>query len=137
MTTSEHDIVTRIPESACIGTAMLSKRKEMTEEQADYSGKLGKADLHMHSTYSDGIATIEQIFHHVQHYTDLDVIAITDHDVIEGSLRARDLWAKGNYRFDFVVGEEISTREGHMLALFIEKRIQKGLSIERSIELVH
>ena len=137
MTTSEHDIVTRIPESACIGTAMLSKRKQMTQQQAHYSGKLGKADLHMHSTYSDGIATIEQIFHHVQHYTNLDVIALTDHDVIEGSLRARDLCAKGNYRFDFIVGEEISTREGHMLALFIEKRIQPGLSMERSIDLVH
>ena len=137
MTTSEHSTMTGNPESPCMGTAMLSKRKQMTQQEAHHSGKLGKADLHMHSTYSDGIATIEQIFHYVQHYTDLDVIAITDHDVIEGSLRARDLWAKGNYRFDFVVGEEISTREGHMLALFVEKRIQKGLSIERSIELVH
>ena len=65
MTTSEHSTVTSIPENACIGTAMLSKRKQMTQHQAHYSGKLGKADLHMHSTYSDGIATIEQIFHHV------------------------------------------------------------------------
>src|SRR5437764_4862070 len=137
MTTSEHSTMTSNPESACIGTAMLSKRKQMTQQEAHHSGKLGKADLHMHSTYSDGIATIEQIFHYAQHYTDLDVIAITDHDVIEGSLRARDLWAKGNYRFDFAVGEEISTREGHMLALFIEKRIQKGLSNELSIELIH
>ena len=48
----------------------------MTQQQAFYSGKLGKADLHMHSTYSDGMATIEQILHHVQHNTDLDVIAL-------------------------------------------------------------
>src|SRR6266550_615066 len=137
MTTSEHSMVTSIPESACMGTAMLSKHKQMTQQQAHYSGKLGKADLHMHSTYSDGIATIEQIFHQVQHYTNLDVIALTDHDVIEGSLRARDLWTRVNYRFDFIVGEEISTREGHMLALFIEKRIPADLSIERSIDLVH
>jgi len=122
-----------------MGTAMLHKRKQMTQQQAHshYSDKLGKADLHMHSTYSDGVARIEQILQHVQHNTDLDVIALTDHDVIEGSLRARDLWSKGNYRFDFIVGEEISTKEGHMLALFIEKRIPRGLSMERSIELVH
>ena len=68
---------------------------------------------------------------------DLNVIALTDHNVVEGALRARDLWARGNYRFDFIVGEEISTREGHMLALFIEKRIPADLSIERSIDLVH
>jgi predicted metal-dependent phosphoesterase TrpH len=97
----------------------------------------GRADLHMHSTYSDGIGTIQQILHHVEHNTDLDVIALTDHDVVEGALRARDLWAKGDYRFDFIVGEEISTREGHMLALFIEKRVPPHLSMERSIDLVH
>ena len=50
---------------------------------------LGRADLHMHSTYSDGIGTIQQILHHVEHNTDLDVIALTDHDVVEGALRAR------------------------------------------------
>src|SRR5207245_7730316 len=66
-----------------------------------------------------------------------DVIALTDHDVMEGALRARDLWARGDFRFDFIVGEEINTREGHMLALFIEKRIPPNLSIERSIDLVH
>ncbi len=116
---------------------MLKKRRQMTLNQAHFHGKPGRADLHMHSTYSDGIATIEQILHYTQYNTNLAVIALTDHDVIEGALRARDLWAKGSYRFDFVVGEEISTREGHMLALFIQKRIAPGLSMERSIDLVH
>jgi predicted metal-dependent phosphoesterase TrpH len=123
--------------NACLGTAMLKKRQRMTQWQAHHAGKLGRADLHMHSTYSDGMGTIEQILHHVQHHTQLDVIALTDHDVIEGSLRARDLWAKGSYHFDFIVGEEISTNEGHLLALFIEKRIPPHLSMERSIDLVH
>src|SRR6266480_3335745 len=137
MTTTRHSNVTDVVANASDGAAMLKKRKQMTPQQAYYEGKRGKADLHMHSTYSDGSATIEQILEHVQQNTNLDVIALTDHDVIEGSLRARDLWTQGKYRFDFIVGEEISTREGHMLALFIEKRIQPGLSMERSIDLVH
>ena len=116
---------------------MLNKRRQMTQGQAFHSGKLGRADLHMHSTYSDGIGTIEQILHYVERNTDLDVIALTDHDVVEGALQARDLWMKHNYRFDFIVGEEVSTREGHMLALFIEKRVPPDLSLERSIDLVH
>jgi predicted metal-dependent phosphoesterase TrpH len=119
------------------GTANLKKRRQMTRQQAMSVGKLGRADLHMHSTYSDGLASIEQVLKHTQERTDLDVIALTDHDVIEGALRARDLWARGNYRFDFIVGEEISTASGHMLALFIEKHIPPGLSMERSIDLVH
>jgi predicted metal-dependent phosphoesterase TrpH len=137
MTTTERNNVTSQTENAVAGTAMLRKRKQMTAWQAYYAGKHGKADLHMHSTYSDGIGTIEQIFEQVQNRTNLDVIAITDHDVIEGSLRARDLWAKGSYRFDFIVGEEVSTNEGHLLGLFIEKRVPPGLSVERSIDLIH
>lgn len=137
MTTIKHNSMTTVSERGCVGTAMLKKRRQMTHEQAMVAGKIGRADLHMHSTYSDGIGTIEQIFAHVQQNLPLDVIAITDHDVIEGALRARDLWRRGNYRFDFIVGEEISTTSGHLLALFIEKRIQPGLSMEKSIELVH
>lgn len=109
----------------------------MTQQQAHIAGKPGRADLHMHSTYSDGIGTIEQVLAYAQERTDLDVIALTDHDVIEGALRARDLWTKGSYRFDFIVGEEVSTRSGHLLALFIEKRIPSHLSMEESIDLIH
>lgn len=109
----------------------------MTPTQAYHAGKSGRADVHMHSTYSDGSASIQEILDHVQKNTTLDVIAITDHDVIEGSLRARDLWRQGGYRFDFIVGEEVSTQEGHLLGLFIEKRVPAGLSMERSIDLIH
>jgi predicted metal-dependent phosphoesterase TrpH len=137
MFTSKQSKAIDISKNPSTGTAMLKKRRQMTQSQAYHSGMLGRADLHMHSSYSDGIGTIQQILHHVEHNTDLNVIAITDHDVVEGALRARDHWVKGDYRFDFIVGEEISTREGHMLALFIEKRIPPDLSIERSIDLVH
>jgi predicted metal-dependent phosphoesterase TrpH len=105
--------------------------------QTQPATKLSRADLHIHSTYSDGIPTIEQILQHTELHTNLDVIAITDHNAIEGSLRARDLWANSCYRFDYVVGEEVSTKEGHLLALFIEKHIPSHLSIERTIDLVH
>lgn len=136
MITSKNNQTT-IATRSTSGTAMLKKRRQMTSQQALTLGKLGKADLHMHSTYSDGIGTIEQILAYAQHNTDLDVIAMTDHDVIESALRTRDLWAQGNYHFDFVVGEEVSTRDGHLLGLFIEKQIQSGLSMERSIDLIH
>src|SRR5262245_36778176 len=76
------------------------------------------SDVPMHTNYSDGTGSVEDVLQHVQNATPLDVIAITDHDTITGALRARDLAAKRNYRFELVVGEEISTREGHVLALF-------------------
>lgn len=106
----------------------------LTNEQA---GRRGLADVHMHTHYSDGTGSVEDVLAFAQDHTTLDVIAITDHDTIEGALRARELAEKGNYRFEVIVGEEISTREGHMLALFLNETVAPGQSIERSIDQVH
>jgi hypothetical protein len=97
----------------------------------------GLADVHMHTTYSDGTGTVQEVLDFAENYTSLDVIAITDHDTIEGALRARDEVEKRAYRFEVIIGEEISTREGHLLALFLTERIAPGQSVERSIEQVH
>lgn len=97
----------------------------------------GLADLHMHTRYSDGVGTVEETLAYAQWRTPLDVIAITDHDTIEGALRARDLAEQSDYPLDVIVGEEVSTREGHVLALFLHKRIPPGLSVERTVELAH
>ncbi len=136
MITSKYD-QKQLENVSTTGTSLLKQRGKMTEQQAYSVEKRGKADLHMHSIYSDGCATIEEILEHVQLHTNLDVIALTDHDVINGALRARDLWAQSSYRFDFVVGEEVSTSDGHLLGLFIEKCVPAGLSMERSIDLIH
>jgi predicted metal-dependent phosphoesterase TrpH len=103
----------------------------------DDASRPGLADLHMHTNYSDGTGSVEEVLEFAQLYTTLDVVAITDHDTIEGALRARELAERGNYRFEVIVGEEISTREGHLLALFLREPVAPDQSIERSIELVH
>ncbi len=95
---------------------------------------MGAADLHMHSVHSDGTATINAILHHASAHTDLDVIAITDHDTLEGSLRARDLAA--HFRVQVAPGMEIRTSEGHLLALFLETPVRAGLSFVETAELV-
>src|SRR5439155_27082660 len=81
----------------------------------------GKADLHIHSTYSDGIDSIPKILEFVEHQTDLDVLAIADHDDVRGAHEARELAARRNYRVQIVMGTEITTRQGHLLALFVER----------------
>ncbi|HET8777737.1 MAG TPA: hypothetical protein VFN76_08760, partial [Candidatus Limnocylindria bacterium] len=95
-------------------------------------GERGRADMHIHSLYSDGTASVAQILDHVEQHTDLDVIAITDHERIDGAQRAAELHASGDFSFDLVVGEEITTRRGHVLALFIHERIPALLSLEES-----
>jgi hypothetical protein len=98
---------------------------------------MGKADLHIHSGAGDGLATVYEILDYVENETDLDLIAITDHDLIAGSLEARDLVAKGGYRFQVLVGMEITTLEGHLLVYGLEEPVRMLQPLRRTIELVH
>jgi len=100
-------------------------------------GERGSADMHVHSLYSDGTATVAQILEHVEHHTELDVIAITDHERIDGALRAAELHASGGYSFDLVIGEEITTRRGHVLALFVTERIPALRPLEETLGAIH
>ncbi len=105
----------------------------MGKRQRQAEKTLGTADLHIHSLASDGLNSPKQILEYVEEETDLDVIAITDHDEVSGALEARTLWAKGAYSFDLVVGEEITTQSGHLLALDISSCIRMLQPLERTI----
>ncbi|HUF53463.1 MAG TPA: PHP-associated domain-containing protein [Dehalococcoidia bacterium] len=98
---------------------------------------MGKADLHLHTRFSDGMANARELLDHVELHTDLDVIAVTDHDDVRGALIAREAWAKGNYRFDFIPGVEITTIEGHLLALFVEEPLPTLCRLEEALEAVN
>ncbi|MFQ6058893.1 MAG: CehA/McbA family metallohydrolase [Anaerolineae bacterium] len=97
----------------------------------------GKADLHIHSAAGDGLASPAQILEYVEHETDLDLIAITDHDLMDGALEARDLAAGRNYRFQVLVGMEVTTLEGHLLAYDLKRPIRMLQPLARTIRLVH
>jgi len=97
----------------------------------------GKADMHIHTLYSDGTASVQAVLDHVERATDLDVIAITDHERIDGALRAREIHAAGGYSFELVIGEEITTRRGHVLALFIGERVPALRPLAETLERIH
>lgn len=97
----------------------------------------GKADLHIHSAAGDALPSPQSILDHVEAHTDLDLIAITDHDCVDGALEAREIAARGHYRFEVIVGTEVTTISGHLLALFVEERLPMFQSLERTIEAVH
>lgn len=96
-----------------------------------------KADLHIHTRVSDGMASIEQVLEYAEHQTDLDVIAVTDHEDVTGGLRARELAAKRQLRVEVVPGAEITTLQGHLLALFIEDGPKSFRRVESALEMIH
>lgn len=73
-----------------------------------------KGDLHMHSTFSDGRNSPEEILLAAVE-KDLDVISITDHDTFSGALKA--LKSARSMQLDLVVivGAEIRTTAGDIL----------------------
>ena len=91
-----------------------------------------KADLHVHTTYSsDSLITPKDLVYYSKKQG-LDAVAVTDHDKLEGALKI----AKET---DFLVipGLEVSSSEGHIVALNVSELIPRGLSAAESVERIH
>ena len=86
------------------------------------SETLGSADLHLHTRASDGLMSTTELVDYAERFTRLDVIAVTDHDETAAALEAREYAFRNDYRVQVVPGVEVSTRDGHLLALFVEER---------------
>ena len=106
----------------------------MTEDPAT---RLGRADLHVHTLASDGTASVAEILDQVAAAGFLDLVAIADHERIDAALAAQAIAADRGLPFDVIVGEEITTRGGHLLALFLDERVPPLKSLRWTIEAVH
>jgi predicted metal-dependent phosphoesterase TrpH len=83
------------------------------------------------------MASVAALLEYVEHQTDLDVIAVTDHEDAAGGLRARELAAQCRYRFEVVPGAEITTRQGHVVGLWLERTPRSFRSVEATLEAIH
>jgi predicted metal-dependent phosphoesterase TrpH len=95
---------------------------------------LSRADLHIHTSCSDGTASPEQVAR-VLADSDLAVAAVTDHDTLEGALRVREALAGRGP--EIIVGMEVTSADGHLLALFVDQSIPHGRSARETVDLIH
>lgn len=95
-------------------------------------------DLHCHSSASfDSLAQPEEIVR-VAAERGLTHVAITDHERLDGALRARDQAARrGGATVSVIVGEEIRSRESDVIGLFLERVVPRGLSRLETIGRIH
>lgn len=116
------------------------------EEDKLNSGNHRKADLHVHTKYSgfskysfaqfpESISEPDMVVKAAIR-TGIDVICITDHNSIDGAVRAKN-YSAGVRGIEVVIGEEISTAEGEMIGLFLQERIEPGLCAMETAELIH
>ncbi|GFO97916.1 phP domain-containing protein [groundwater metagenome] len=102
----------------------------------------GVADVHTHTMYSgfsrysylsfpDSVTTPKKSVR-VAEKMGLDLLCITDHNSIKGAVEAK------KYNSDLVViGEEVLSKSGEIIGLFLQEEIKPGLSAEETIELIH
>jgi predicted metal-dependent phosphoesterase TrpH len=101
---------------------------------------LNKADIHIHTSFSDGLMTPEAVVEYVATETDLRVIAITDHDTIEGAVAARRYQRRHQREFghlEIIIGAEITSREGDIVGLFLTDDVPAGMSAAETVEAIH
>jgi len=96
----------------------------------------GRADIHIHTLASDGVDGVLTILDRAG-ALGLDVVAITDHDRVDAALAARAIARGRGMPIDVIVGEEVSTRSGHLLALWIEERIPPLRPLDETVARVH
>lgn len=106
--------------------------------QNDSIGLAGykKADLHLHTKWSDGIASPEEIVD-IAILSGLDAIAITDHNNIYPSDVAINYVERNNLPLEVVRGCEVSSKEGHILALNVQGHIESGMLFEDTLRQIH
>lgn len=93
---------------------------------------MGKADLHIHTSYSfDSSISVPAVLEWAASIAELDLIAITDHDELDGALEA--VQRGPEFGIEVIPGCEISTRDGHLLGLFLEKPVPPGLSMLETV----
>ena len=87
----------------------------------------------MHTDHSPDCATPVEVLLETAKERGLGAIAITDHNEISGALEAREI-AERIGGIKVIVAEEVKTaHEGEVIGLFIEEKIERGLSLAETI----
>jgi hypothetical protein len=93
--------------------------------------KTSRADLHLHTNFSDGFSSPEKIVDTAVE-KGLDIIAITDHNVLAGAKTAQQYAREKDLPIKVVIGQEITTSQGEIIGLFLNNLIPPFLTPEET-----
>jgi predicted metal-dependent phosphoesterase TrpH len=91
-----------------------------------------KADLHVHTTYSnDSLITPKDLIYYSKK-SGLNAVAVTDHNYLDGAYKIAE-------ETDFLIipGMEVSSSDGHIVALNVKELIPSGLNAAETVERIH
>jgi predicted metal-dependent phosphoesterase TrpH/glycosyltransferase involved in cell wall biosynthesis len=117
--------------------ASLTARRHSLTGNADIARRLKPrpridVDLHMHTDHSFDCATPVEVLLATARDQGLGAIAVTDHNVISGAHEAREK-AK-EFGVKIIVAEEVKTADqGEVIGLFIEEKIERGMTLAETV----
>jgi predicted metal-dependent phosphoesterase TrpH len=99
-------------------------------------GGLLRIDMHVHSSYSrDSVIPAKTIF---RCWRKTGIIPLVcDHDTLEGSNRVMRAIHAEDPDLPLLLAEEITTREGEIIGLFLTEEIPPGLPAAETLDLIH
>jgi predicted metal-dependent phosphoesterase TrpH len=103
--------------------------------QRESTASGGRADLHMHTNLGDGWISPARLVETARR-RGLTLIAVTDHDQVEGARRVEELLAEQGGPMQMITGVEVSTRQGHLIGLFVKRAPRPGRPVEESIDAI-
>jgi predicted metal-dependent phosphoesterase TrpH len=97
------------------------------------------ADFHIHTRFSRDSILGEEKFVRAAVDRGLTHVAITNHNNVEGAIAVRDrVLALGlEDRLNVILGEEVSTSDGEVVGLFLQRTIPRGLSADETADAIH
>lgn len=95
-----------------------------------------RIDPHVHTLASDGIDDVETM---ILAAVDrgLDAVGIADHERMDAAIAGKAIAEHRGWPIEVIVGEEVSTRGGHLLGLYMSRRIRPWHSMKDSIAMIH
>jgi predicted metal-dependent phosphoesterase TrpH len=97
------------------------------------------ADFHIHTRFSRDSILSEEKFIRTALDRGLTHVAVTNHNNVEGAVAVRDKVAELGLsdQLTVILGEEVSTADGEVIGLFLQRTIPRGLSADETADAIH
>jgi predicted metal-dependent phosphoesterase TrpH len=97
------------------------------------------ADFHVHTRFSRDSVLSEERFIRAAVERGLTHVAVTNHNNVEGAVAARDKVHELGVQdqLEIILGEEVSTADGEVVGLFLQRTIPRGLSADETADAIH
>jgi predicted metal-dependent phosphoesterase TrpH len=130
-------VTTSAPAAAAAAASAVANPRERTG--APQGRALAFADFHIHTRFSRDSILAEDKFIRIALERGLTHVAITNHNNVEGAIAVRDRVAQLGLddRLTVILGEEVSTSDGEVVGLFLERTIPRGLTADETADAIH